>query len=96
MKITVKKRRRNFNKTTDILKQNNMERLLKYLKENPHEAKRFNQCFNCFHKNRAKRIVRKMKMECAKNVFLLATKLNILPTDPRPKFSRDVCWRRRN
>jgi len=34
--------------------------------------------------------------ECAKNVFLLATKLNILPTDPRPKFSRDVCWRRRN
>ena len=47
MKITVKKRRRNFNKTTDILKQNNMERLLKYLKENPHEAKRFNQCFNC-------------------------------------------------
>ena len=44
MKITVKKRRRNFNKTTDILKQNNMERLLKYLKENPHEAKRFNQC----------------------------------------------------
>lgn len=46
--------------------------------------------------NRAKRIVRKMKMECAKNVFLLATKLNILPTDPRPKFSRDVCWRRRN
>lgn len=47
MKITVKKRRRNFNKTTDILKQNNMERLLKYLKENPHEAERFNQCFNC-------------------------------------------------
>lgn len=32
----------------DILKQNNMERLLKYLKENPHEAERFNQCFNCF------------------------------------------------
>ena len=31
----------------DILKQNNMERLLKYLKENPHEAERFNQCFNC-------------------------------------------------
>lgn len=47
MKITVKKRRRNFNKTTDILKQNNMERLLKYLKENLHEAERFNQCFNC-------------------------------------------------
>lgn len=47
MKITVKKRRRNFNKTTDILKQNNMERLLKYLKENPHETERFNQCFNC-------------------------------------------------
>ena len=21
--------------------------LLKYLKENPHEAERFNQCFNC-------------------------------------------------
>lgn len=31
----------------DILKQNKMERLLKYLKENPHEAERFNQCFNC-------------------------------------------------
>lgn len=34
-------------KKADILKQENLKLLLRYLKDNPHEAERFNQCFNC-------------------------------------------------
>ena len=31
----------------NILKKEGLKKLLKYLKDNPHEAERFNQCFNC-------------------------------------------------
>ena len=33
--------------SADILKKDNFKLLLRYLKDNPHEAERFNQCFNC-------------------------------------------------
>lgn len=32
---------------THIIKQEDVRLLLEYLKDNPHEVERFNQCFNC-------------------------------------------------